>query len=369
MVARISAYGAYVKYPLVRLLPYLLSGFKCGAPRTVDLELTNRCNLRCKMCWFHGENGIGDRYNGMELSTDEVGHLIDQLSRYKPNIYLGGSEPFARQDLLIILEYIKSHGLTVSFTTNGTLLDSGKIEMLVTLGIDQVIFSVDGQEELHDRIRGKGVFKKVTSVIRELSEYKKRRGSIKPSISVNLTINANLAHHIREAIDAVRDATNGEVARYRIHHLWYVTHNELSLHQSAIKQRLGCMAAGAESHFIPSSEVLDPASLADEISSLTNQSKVTSFPDLGHKDILKYYSEGSCIKERCIAPFFVAVVKPNGDVKFCPDEWIDDFVLGNVRNDSFGDIWNNDKARKFRAVLFKQKHFAGCKRCSWMYAF
>jgi len=356
-------------HPLVRLLPYILSGFRCEAPKTVDLELTNRCNLRCKMCWFHGERGIGDRYQGSELSIHEVFSLVDQLSKYKPNIYLGGSEPFIRQDLLVILEYIKSHALTVTFTTNGTLLDSRKIEMLVTLGIDYVIFSVYGQEQLDDLIRGEGVFRKVTSVIKELSEYKKKRGSVKPYTSVNFTINANLTHHLEEAINALRDATDDEVDTYRIHHLWYITHKELSMHQSVTKQLLGCMAPGAESHLIPGSQVLDPTSLADEISSLTNRSKVTSFPDLTHQDILKYYSEDGCIKGRCIAPFFVAVVKPNGDVKFCPDEWIDDFVLGNVRNDSFDNIWNNDKARKFRAVLLKQKHFAGCKRCSWMYSF
>ena len=364
-----KAIAFHKRQPLVRLSPYVLSRFHCNEPKVVDIELTNRCNLRCKMCWFYGERGIGDRYQGSELSTHDVFSLVDQLSKYKPKIYLGGSEPFLRQDLFVILEYIKSQGFIVECATNGTLLDHGKIEILVTLKVDHITFSVDGPEKLHDNIRGEGGFKKVTLAIKELSEFKKKRGSIKPKISVNITITAHVPGHLEEIINALKDATNDGVDSYRIHHLWYITNGELSAHQSAIKQLLGCMAAGAKSHLIPGSQVLDATSLADEISSLTNRSKVTSFPDLAYKDILKYYSEDGCIKERCIAPFFVAVVKPNGDVKFCPDEWIDDFVLGNVRNDSFDNIWNNDKARKFRAVLFKQKHFAGCKRCSWMYAF
>jgi len=321
------------------------------------------------MCWFYGERGIGDRYRDAELSTHEVLSLIDQLSKYKPKIYMGGSEPFLRKDLFVILEYIKQQGLIVECATNGTLLDHGKIEILVTLEVDHITFSVDGPEKLHDNIRGEGGFKKLTLAIKELSECKKKRGRIKPKISVNVTITANIMGYLRETITALMDATNDGIDSYRMHHLWYITKGELSAHQSAINELLGCMAAGAESHLIPGSQVLDPASLVNEISSFANQSKVTSFPDLAHKDILKYYSEDGCIKERCIAPFFVAVVKPNGDVKFCPDEWIDDFVLGNVRNESFKNIWNNDKARKFRAILFRQKHFAGCKRCSWMYAF
>ncbi len=61
--------------------------------------------------------------------------------------------------------------------------------------------------------------------------------------------------------------------------------------------------------------------------------KVTMFPDLQYADIVRYYSERPRFEKRCIAPFFGAVIKPNGDVKFCPDEWIDDYILGNLRND------------------------------------
>lgn len=354
--------------PSFKLLPYILSGYRCGAPKTVDLEITNRCNLRCHSCWFYGERGIGDKYSDLELSTIEVFRLIDQFSEYKPNVYLGGSEPFIRQDLLEILAYIKSHALTITLTTNGTLLDPGKIEALVAVGIDHILFSIYGREELTEHETGDGDFVNAISVVKELLECKRRRGSAKPHVSVNVVVRAGFAHRLEEVMDAFKGATEDEVT-YRIHHLWYITHKELSVHQAATRQWLGCMAPGAESHLLPGSQAIDPASLADTISSFTDRSQVRSFPNLNHHEIVKYYSEDGCIKERCIAPFFIAVVKPNGDVKFCPDEWIDDFILGNVRNDTFDHIWNGDKARKFRAVLLKQKQFAGCKRCSWMYSF
>jgi radical SAM protein with 4Fe4S-binding SPASM domain len=337
-------------------------------PDTVDLELTNRCDLHCKMCWLHGECGIGDNYQGLELSTNEVFNLIDQVSKHKPQIYIGGAEPLFREDLFIILEYLKRHDLVVSFTTNGTLFDQRKIEMLVTLGIDHVTFSIDGDEKLHDQIRGEGTFKKVTSAIKGLSEYKKRRSSNRPAIIVNFTVTKDIRNHVYEAINAVKEATHDGADIYRIHHLWYITHKELSAHQSAVKQSLGCKAAGAGSHLISSAQGIGPHSLADEISLLKGQPKVTSFPDLSRHEIVNYYSESKSMKGRCIAPFFKVVIKPNGDVKFCPDEWIDDFVLGNIRHDRFDTIWNNDRARLFRKVLFKKKCFSGCRRCSWMYA-
>ncbi len=93
------------------------------------------------------------------------------------------------------------------------------------------------------------------------------------------------------------------------------------------------------------------------------------FPDLGREDLVHYYSEGPCGRKRCIAPLRGVVVKPNGDVLFCPDEWIDDHVLGNIREQDIAEIWNGEKARNFRSALFRVKQFPACKRCSWMYAF
>lgn len=353
---------------LLRLLPSIVPGFGPQVPRVIDLELTNRCNLRCRMCWFYGEGGVGDKHRGRELSTEEVFRVIDQAARFKSVVYLGGAEPFLRRDFFDILGYIKARGLFVSFTTNGTLLDPGKIETLVNLEVDQVTFSVDGIEQLHDNIRGEGTYRRVVRAIAELSKCRKQRGSTRPFISINMTVSENLATHLQETLHAVMDATGDGVDRYHIHQLWFVTQQELLAHQAATRRFLGCSSPGAASHLIPSSQLLDARPLAEEIRSLKRWPKVRSVPDLTYDDILKYYAEGGEIDQRCIAPFCGVVIKPNGDVKFCPDEWIDDYILGNVRNDSLEAIWNNSKARRFRSALFRKKCFPGCKRCSFMYS-
>jgi MoaA/NifB/PqqE/SkfB family radical SAM enzyme len=130
--------------------------------KAIDIELSNQCNLHCKMCWFHGETGIGNKFRGQELETSEIFKLIDQIAEYKPKIYLGGSEPFIRQDLIAILEYIKSRDLTVSFATNGTLMNFEKIAAIVDMKHD-IKISIDGKESLHDYIQ-KWCFKKATAV-------------------------------------------------------------------------------------------------------------------------------------------------------------------------------------------------------------
>ncbi len=353
---------------LLRLLTGRVSGFRAYAPRVIDLELTNRCNLRCRMCWFYGESGVGDAHRGKELSRDDVFLVIDQAAKFDAAVYLGGAEPLVRNDFVDILKYIKARGLRVSFTTNGVLLDAKMIEAIVSSEVHEIIFSVDGMEQLHDDVRGRGTYRQVVGAIRELSMCRERRGSTKPSIGVNMTVSAKLVTRVKESIRAIADATRDGVDSYRIHQLWFITPQELRAHQAATRQFLGCSSPGAASHLIPRSQVPDPRLLAKEILGLNCLPKIRSFPDLVDADLLKYYADGESIDQRCVAPYFGVVIKPNGDVKFCPDEWIDDYILGNVRDNSLKTIWNNSRARLFRSALFRQKCFPACKRCSFMYA-
>lgn len=354
---------------LLKVFRSVLSDYRCNMPIIVDLELSNRCNLHCDMCWFHGRNGIGDLYTEKELETYEVYKIIDQLSPYNPHIYIGGTEPFIREDFLHILKYIKNHNMSVSFTTNGTLLNRKLTEELFGIGVDCINFSLDGNEILHDKIRGIGVYNEVTKRIKDLSDWKKENNITRPMININITVTHLLEGKVLEALKAIKESVGDGVDSYRIHHLWFITKNEFLKHQSRVQEKLGCMAPGAASHFISNSNIPNRNAIAEELMDVRSFPKIDMFPMLNYSEIVDYYSENIKSKIRCLAPFLGAVIKPNGDVKFCPDEWIDDYFLGNLRKDSFHDIWNNKKSRKFRKILFREKNFTGCKRCSWMYSF
>lgn len=351
------------------IIPFIRSNYFSKGPSFVDIEVSNRCNLSCAKCWYHGENGIGDRYLDSEMTTVEILELIDQLALYKPHVYFGGGEPFIREDFLTIMAHAKCFALPIALTTNGTLLDQKKIEIITELGIDEINFSIDGIEKSHDRLRGEGSFSKVITSIQYLLECKKKRRLSRPSITVNLTINPFIINQLKITIDAIREATGDEVDCYRIHHLWFITPGELQTHQEEVYKALKVPITGARAHCIPLSLPPDSAMLAGEISQIRGMKKITSFPDLQDGEIQDFYSEDYRLDRRCQAPFHSVVVKPNGDVKFCPDEWIDGYVLGNVRNESIEAIWKNKRAKRFRSVIFRKKFFPACKRCSWLYCF
>ena len=303
------------------------------------------------------------------MATAEIKELINQSAAYRPRLYFGGGEPFIREDFLEILAHANKLNLQTAFTTNGTLLNRTKIEKIVDLGIDTVNFSMDGDEDLHDKLRGAGNFRKAMSNLNDLLQYKSREKTNKPIIFVNITINPFTAGHLKEIIHSIRNITGDGIDFYRIHHLWFITPKELQAHRGEVRKVLGRQASGAAAHCLTHFRELDPAVLSDELAQLETDPKIVFLPGLQGQEIDAFYTDGSPWTKRCLAPFKAVLVKPNGDVKFCPDEWIDDYVLGNIREERFQAIWTNKKARHFRSVIFRKRSFPACKRCNWMHGF
>lgn len=335
-------------------------------PMEILLEITNKCNLRCKMCWLWGEHGVGDRYSGLELNRNEIFELIDELSNFKPTLTITGGEPFVRSDLIDILRYIKSNRMKVRILTNGTLLDDKKIQELCEIKVDEVVFSIDGPESIHDSIRGRGTFRKVSENIRKLAKY--RMESNKPKITTNTTITKLLVGRLKETVDAIRIYTSDVVDTYRFQHLWYITRKELLVSKRVVNKLLKVSAPYMESHLIPTLQVPNPKKIIKEISYVSSIPKVQIFPNLDKLELINFYTENVKTNRRCKSPFyFGVVVKPNGDVVFCPDEWIT-YILGNIRESNLISIWSSRCARKFRLILLRYGSFPMCKRCCWMYS-
>jgi radical SAM protein with 4Fe4S-binding SPASM domain len=346
---------------------YVRTILPSAGPEFIDVELTNRCNLHCAACWFHGERGVGDRYGDAEMSTTQVLSLIDQAAPHRPAIYLGGGEPFMRQDLPDIIEHASRLGLPVSLTTNGTLVDAEAARMLVELGLKDIRFSIDGPEEVHDALRGPGVFSRVIANLHRLARYKRQTGSDRPHLSVNLLLTPLTMADVEAAMEQVRTAVGEDVECIVLHHPWFITPAELASHQREVKKALGRAGAGARAHCVSWGDSVDAKALSEQIARLADRPGIGFFPNMRGEAVERFYSEGYEPKLACTMPFRGVVVKPNGDVRFCPDEWIDDYVLGNVLQKPLDEIWKGRAAKRFRWVLLRKGPFPGCKRCSWIH--
>lgn len=119
-------------------------------PGAVAIDVTSRCNLRCRHCyWWKQEHPE-------ELSYEEMVRLFHYLRAHGMRAaILYGGEPGLRLDVCRIAARIFD---TLLVFTNGTL-------GLPDLGAGQWIVSLDGPKEINDRIRGKGVFDTVVENI------------------------------------------------------------------------------------------------------------------------------------------------------------------------------------------------------------
>jgi radical SAM protein with 4Fe4S-binding SPASM domain len=129
----------------------------------IQWHLTEKCNLRCTHCYQTG--GKTEELTLAEI-REVLDEIIDMLAawsktyqlEFSPSLNLTGGEPFLRQDFFEILSAMRAADFAVYLLSNGTLIDVENAERLALLGVKGVQVSLEGPEEIHDSIRGKGSF-------------------------------------------------------------------------------------------------------------------------------------------------------------------------------------------------------------------
>ncbi len=152
-----------------------------STPKSLDLDITNHCNLRCKYC-FHFDSA-GDV--GQDLPKEEWLEFFQELNRCAiMSVCIGGGEPFFRKDLPELIEGIVRNRMRFNILSNGTLITNEIARLLAsTHRCDGVQVSIDGSNPMtHDAFRGEGNFFRAMEGI----EHLKRHGVI---MNVRVTIN------------------------------------------------------------------------------------------------------------------------------------------------------------------------------------
>lgn len=333
-------------------------------PSQVIFYLTFRCNMKCSFCAQQGDYEGGK----FKVSTrDEMGFedwksIVDQIHSFHPSILLIGGEPLLHKNFLEIAEYIRDKKLRCSVFTNGYFLEEYAKE-LVNLEINLSI-SVDGPPEIHDAIRGvRGSFEKIERGIKAYLEACKHRGFNHLHIKLNCVIN-DLNHD--KLIEIVKLAQNLGVNRLQFEHLMFNEPERVEANRESFKRLLNHDNKFSLSAVQKHSINLDV--LNDQIRSIKNKKVpilINFLPDFNQKEVIEYYLGNSfnyAANKRCIRPWRVAPIYPNGNLIPCLD-----YSFGNLRESSFREIWNGQRAKRFRKVLRSIGQFPVCARCCALY--
>ncbi len=161
-----------------------------NTPRSLDLSITNHCNLRCAHC-FHFTSA-GDV--GQDLPKEEWLKFFKELNHCKVmSLCISGGEPFLREDLPELIEGIVKNRMRFDILSNGTLITDKMARFLAsTRRCNRVQISIDGSNPItHDALRGKGNFSKALKGIECL-----RKRNV--SVPIRVTINKNNINDLEE---------------------------------------------------------------------------------------------------------------------------------------------------------------------------
>lgn len=152
-------------------------------PRLIFWELTKGCNLRC----IHCRASATELSSPDDLSHEEAVGIIDQLKGVAPFILvLSGGEPLFRKDLFHLARHAAEGGIRVALATNGTLITHHIARQISEAGIRRVAISLDGPDATtHDAFRGiPGAFEKAIEGFQHLKQF-----------GISVQINTSVAKH------------------------------------------------------------------------------------------------------------------------------------------------------------------------------
>jgi AdoMet-dependent heme synthase len=311
----------------------------------IQWHLTERCNLRCIHC-YQTESNMD------ELSLFEAKEVVSEVSdmigawsdaydiSFSPSFNVTGGEPFLRADLFDILDEISSRGFEVHLLTNGVLVTRERAERLLGLGVRGVQVSIEGPEEIHERIRGKGTFSSSMEGVGHLL-----------GAGLRVTLNVTLSNiNAPFFIEIVRLASSLGVQRLGFSRL--------------VPSGRG---AGLLDHMLSKAEVKE---LYERISSLRVDALeiVTGDPVASQMPFASEPEDmGSVPLGGCAAGTTGLTLLPDGTITPCRRLYI---PVGNVRRDSLREVWSRSEVlwqlrdrKSYKGRCGTCKRWASCRGC------
>jgi MoaA/NifB/PqqE/SkfB family radical SAM enzyme len=232
--------------------------------------------------------------------------------------------------------------------------------------MDYLIVSLDGPKEVNNRIRlgNLDVYETVVDGVRELVRAKEERASEFPLVELCMTLtDSNQAHIVGTAKLAMELGVDYFAVTFGI-----FTTPELAEESSAQFRE----EFGVDPHFyrgfVRDMSRMDPDLTARQIQEVRRMwgTRYKQYPPVEF-DVADYYRqpEKALTRSRCIAPWVMMQVMPNGDLAYCDD--FPDLIVGNVRDGDPLATWNGPGSRAWRRRIRTKGIFGAETRCAGYY--
>lgn len=128
----------------------------------ICLEVTQRCNLRCRYCVYQDYNSKFRSFDCHDMDFETAKKAIDYIFLHSVDeeLHFGfyGGEPLLKFNLIKeCVDYIqrKADGKKIyyTFTTNATLMTPERARYFASIPNFSILFSIDGPEDIHNQNR------------------------------------------------------------------------------------------------------------------------------------------------------------------------------------------------------------------------
>lgn len=292
-----------------------------GLPVSISFEPTTSCNLRCPEC----PSGLRafSRPTGM-LQKDFFTQTIDDI--HKQLLYLifyFQGEPYLNTSFLDMVKYASSKGIYTATSTNAHYLTDEAARKTVESGLDRLIISIDGTtQEVYQQYRVGGNLEKVIEGAKNIVKWKKKLNSKTPFVFFQFLVVKPNEHQIEDIKRLAKEVGVDEV-RFKTAQVYDF--------------------------------VNDPNNLIPTIDKFSRYKK---------NDDGTYRSKNK-LANRCWKLWHANVITFDGLVVPCCFDKDATHQLGNLKNESFKNIWNNSNYKQFRSELMNsRKNIDICSNCS-----
>jgi MoaA/NifB/PqqE/SkfB family radical SAM enzyme len=304
----------------------------------------NRCNCRCVMC------DIWKVTEAEEISAAELERHTEDLDELGVHwVVFSGGEPLMHSDLFRLARLLTGRGIRTTLLTTGLLLPDYARQ--VVEGLNDVIVSLDGPPEVHDRIR------RVPNAYDRLAEGVRALHSLHREypVSARCTVqNANY-QHLRPTVETARALG-----------LDSISFLAADLTSGAFHRGVGWPPARQSEVALDREQVVtfesELEALIGEHAAEIEDGFVREGPEKLRRMVRHFRAHLGLeepIAPRCNAPWVSAVVETDGVLRPCFFHQ----PIGNVRKQGLRQALNSPEAIAFRKSLDVSTNPV-CRRCT-----
>ena len=305
----------------------------------------SRCNCRCVMC------DIWRDTTRSEIDPERVAAWTGEWTTLGVRrVVLSGGEALMHSRLWELCDHLRRAGIGITILSTGLLLRRHAEELVRYC--DDVVVSLDGPEEIHDRVRNiPRAFEKLAEGVAAV-----KAADHHVSVTARCTVQRANCRSLRATVEAAR-----AIGLDRISFLAAdVSSDAFNRPEPWTAERIAGVALARE----------DVAALGDELDALEREHAgdfasgfIAESPDKLRRRLLSYYAallgDGEFAANTCNAPWVSTVIESDGTVRPCFFQP----PLGNInQSESLGAIINSPGAIAWRHGLDTQRN-AICRRC------